>query len=257
MDKALYYMKRITLMLLKIIGYHNSKDNSSHWRSRATCSGSTAVLWSNESYNDLVRRKQLYWFRKYIENLPEGSSLLDFGCGVGYVSKTLVNLNNEIFIKGVDFKEMVSEAKNRHSHPNIIYKSISEWANENKKYDVLLSSAALSAIRDDKVRIATMESFCKVAKKGATVLMIDPFHKWSYLARAKMSRYEVIAFMQKRGFVLVEQSGMLFWPFRMFLSNSTLSRDKMIKWFSIGESVLSVLGKTIWSDYKILVFQKK
>jgi SAM-dependent methyltransferase len=257
MKKIVYHMKRLVLPFAKIFGYHNSSDNSNHWRSRAAHSGSSAVLWNNKYYNNLVREKQIFWFNQYLADLPKNKTVLDFGCGVGYVSKIIVKVNNSIYIDGVDFKEMVSEARIRNHNKQIQYIPLSEWNTLNKKYDFLLSSGTLSAIRDDKIRMKTMEAFCNAAKSGTTVLMIDPFHKWSFLARAKMSRHEVIQFMQQRDFLVVHQSGMLFWPFRLFLSNSKWDEKSIKKWFHLGEKILNILGKKVWSDYKVLVFQKK
>lgn len=257
MNKIIYYVKRLVLPLVKLFGYHNSSDNSSHWRSRAACSGSSAVLWNNEYYNKLVREKQTYWLKKYIAELPENNTILDFGCGVGYVSKMVVRINSKIQVDGVDFNEMVSEARVRNNDKSIKYISLSEWSAANKKYDFLLSSGTLSAIRDEDIRINAMKSFCNSAKSGAIVLMIDPFHQWSFLARAKMSRYEVIQFMEEKGFSVVNQSGMLFWPFRLFLSNSSWKEKNIRRWFYFGENILNILGRKIWSDYKVLVFQKK
>lgn len=257
MKRILYYTKRLILPIIKIFGYHNSSDNSNHWRSRATCSGSSAVLWKNKHYNNLVREKQIFWFNKYLSDIPENNTVLDFGCGVGYVSKILTKINPSVKIDGVDFKEMVSEAKIRNHDEQIQYISLSEWNTAKKKYDFLLSSGTLSAIRDNKIRLEAMETFCNAAKSGSTILMIDPFHQWSFLARAKMSRHEVIKFMEQRDFLVVHQSGMLFWPFRLFLGNSNWDKNKVSQWFYLGEKILNILGNKVWSDYKILVFQKK
>jgi len=63
--------------------------------------------------------------------------------------------------------------------------------------------------------------------------------------------------MQLKGFELIEKSGILFWPFRILLSNSKMNNDKLEKMFHLGEDLRRLFGKHFWADYKILLFIKK
>ena len=85
--------------------------------------------------------------------------------------------------------------------------------------------------------------------------MIDPFHRWNFLARAKYASRDVIRFVKKHELILEEKSGVLFWPVRELLADSSLSKESLTKGFHLGEAFLRILGRHFWADYKILVFK--
>jgi hypothetical protein len=95
-----------------------------------------------------------------------------------------------------------------------------------------------------------------MVKSGGIMLMIDPFHRAKILARVRVAGDEVIDFVTSRGFTLLEKSGVLFWPFRMMLSNSILSDEVIKKRFELGEQLLNTLGSYRFSDYKIIALRK-
>ena len=92
---------------------------------------------------------------------------------------------------------------------------------------------------------------------NGTLLMMDPFHKWNFLARCKFSSQQVEEYMQTLGFKLEKRTGFLFWPYREMYSFSKIKNfKKMKRIFMRGERIMNFLGKNIWSDYKVLVFKK-
>lgn len=82
-----------------------------------------------------------------------------------------------------------------------------------------------------------------MARRDGAVLMIDPWHRWSFLARgrAKLGRRDVERAAGEEGFRLVGQGGPLFWPLGDLYSN--------------GERLLAPLGPDPWSDYRVLAFR--
>jgi hypothetical protein len=89
-----------------------------------------------------------------------------------------------------------------------------------------------------------------------TILLIDPIHRWKYLARARISTSFIIKLATDHGFQLTSRSGMIFWPFRDWLIESNMSDELLRRSFAIGEKLLGQFGTRFWSDYKILVFQR-
>ena len=87
--------------------------------------------------------------------------------------------------------------------------------------------------------------------------MIDPFHRWNYLARAKYNTRNVVAFMEARGFTLEKKSGIIFWPYREFLASTKLSGEGLRQKYEQGEKILRMLGEHFWADYKVLLFKKQ
>ena len=87
------------------------------------------------------------------------------------------------------------------------------------------------------------------------LVMIDPLHRWSYLARVKYSARQMIGFVERHGPRLVHKSGVLFWPYRERLAGSAITGEALVREFERGEAWLQRLGHA-WSDYKVLVFRQ-
>jgi len=240
--------------ILRLFTYNNY-DSTKYWKSRAKGRGQSSVLWKNENFNLLYREKQREIISGYMAN---NIHILDIGCGTGYVAKIMLEINSTMQIDAVDFEEMIIEAKKRNDdkHINYIISSAEEFYDKSKQYDLILSSGCLSAIRDiDKLKQA-IKNITLMTKDSGTILMIDPFHKWNYLARAKYSSGDVESLMQKLGFMLVKKSGVIFWPYRERYANSNKNMEILKKEFDKGENILNKLGAHFWADYKILVFKK-
>lgn len=237
--------------------FYKHYDSSEYWKNRAKCRGQSSVLWNNENYNNLYRKKQRFIISKYLD-ANEVSNVLDIGCGTGYVAKMMLAIKSDINIDAVDFSEMVQEAKNRNKDDNINYISSSaeNYYDKTKKYDFCISSGCFSAIRNIEAMKKAINNVASMTGSNGTILMIDPFHQWNYLARVKFSSSEIEKHMKTLGFQLTDKSGVIFWPYRDKYANSTLSMDELSDRFEKGEKLLHFLGSHFWADYKILVFKK-
>jgi 2-polyprenyl-3-methyl-5-hydroxy-6-metoxy-1,4-benzoquinol methylase len=244
-------------MSLKKMLFYNNYDSNTYWKSRAKSEGQLSVLWLNEHYNRLVRNSEMEIINPYLKDL-KNAKILDIGCGTGYLSNTLVNKNPLIQIDAVDFEEMILEASKRNSHERITFISSSaeDYFKEDNYYDLIISSGCFSAIRDINSMKNAITNSCRMIKPGGKILMIDPFHASNLLARAKIGARSIIKFVRSRGMNLELYSGILFWPYRLFLSQSEENDQIVEKKFNRGEKLLDVLGNRFWSDYKVLVFKK-
>ncbi|MCB5187694.1 class I SAM-dependent methyltransferase [Methylobacillus caricis] len=259
MPDRLYKLGGVVFLRIKKLFIYTNYDSSQYWKKRASDPGQAAVLWKNIEYNHLYRIEQEKILAPYVMALPAGATVLDIGCGIGIVAELILKLNPNVLVDAVDFPEMISVAKSRYQHTGVTYISSSaeEYRSRGKQYDLIISSACYSAIRDiSKLEIA-LENACSMVKEGRKIIMIDPFHRWSYLARAKYGSQNVITFMSKQGLTIEFISGVLFWPFRDWLANSNMEGATLKRQFEKGEKLLKLLGRHFWADYKILVFRKK
>ncbi|MGH6811262.1 MAG: class I SAM-dependent methyltransferase, partial [Methylocella sp.] len=167
-------------------------------------------------------------------------------------------LNPNIRVDAVDFEEMLEAGRENLKDPRIrpIGCSVEDYRREPQTYDLIVSSACYSTIRDIAKLEKSLANGAYMLKAGGTMLMIDHFHRWNYLARAKYGSHDVERFLRPKNLKLVEKSGVLFWPFRELLADSKLTGDKLVRRFRMGEQIRERLGAHFWADYKILVFVK-
>lgn len=231
-----------------------------YWRQRASWSGQCAVMW-REPYARLLRERQREILQPFVQALPSEARVLDVGCGIGVVARMLAEMRDDIIIDAVDIEEMVTRAKEYPgSHRiNYVVGDICEFCAGEGVYDLVVSSAAYSAMRDaSSVRRALELGFMMAGDRGV-VLLMDPFHRWKYLAhppRARMGADEIIPFAEDHGFHLTQRQGFVFWPFRDWLAESDMQQVKRSRYFSIGERLIALFPTDFWADYKVLAFQR-
>lgn len=255
-SQSLAIKVKIIRNALKGIFTYRQYDSDEYWRKRAD---SGSLFWYNNYYNKCFREKEFEVIKQLIEkhNIQKTGPVLDVGCGIGEISRFLVDLGFKQ-IDAVDFSEMIKIAKEANPHQQIRYISSSAQCYlVDKKYDLIISSVVFSMIRNIPKMFKAINNCITMVRKGGYILMIDAFHKSNLLARAKISADEVIEYMERRGLILVEKDGMLFYPLRILISNDkTLTEYQTKVLFNVGESMLAKLGKHMWSDYKILLFKK-
>jgi 2-polyprenyl-3-methyl-5-hydroxy-6-metoxy-1,4-benzoquinol methylase len=234
-------------------------DSSAYWKSRAADPGQAAVLWRNQEYNELYRQIQREILADALGNSPEGGKILDIGCGVGVVAIMMSELRKDVMIDAVDFSEMISVARKNNFQPSVQYieSSAEEYDAGPDQYDVIVSSGCYSAIRNIPTLEKALALGARMLKPGGLMIMIDPFHRWNYLARAKYATRDVAKFLMSKGLILESKSGVLFWPFRDFLASSNVTGKRLAKFFFLGEGLMHALGSHLWADYKVLRFRKR
>lgn len=251
LKKVLWKIKRLFV--------HPDYDPHTYWKERAMEAGQAKVLWGNETYNRCYREFQKAFIGNFLPEINTRFDVLDIGCGIGAVAKIIEQLHPKIYVDGLDFPEMIEIAKTENPSERIRYIAINaeEYNDAKKTYDLIIASASLSAIRDVNKLRQTVTNCTKMLKADGQVLMIEPFHRWKYLARARFSSGQMVDLMDSLGFQLTQKSGVLFWPYRDWLANSDRSGEDIRKKFAQGERLLAILGKHLWADHKILSFTRK
>ena len=251
------FVKKLVSMFLRNFKYLNY-DSDEYWKSRAQENGQAAVLWENQFYNELYRIEAEKIILALVPESESNFRVLDIGCGIGIVSQTIADYNSTVWIDAVDFEEMIAVAKKRNpdSSINFISSSADDYFIGDDKYDLVISIGCFSAIRKIEKLEKSIINCAKMCKPGGKMLMIDPFHRWNYLARAKYSTADVIKLLEQQKFYLECKSGLLFWPMREYLANSSFSKKKVGVLFNFGETLSALFGQHFWSDYKVLQFKK-
>jgi SAM-dependent methyltransferase len=226
------------------------------WRNRATDAGWLSVMWANSSYNELAHADQWNAIERNLPVIRE--SCLDLGCGTGRLSSRLASLFDRYV--GVDLDTMVIEARRRNPELNaeFVAASVQEFDFPTESFDLVLSMACLaSACRAEELpEIAGR--IVRATKAGGRIVMIDPYHTFPALTRTcRLGSREVIDIFKALGMKLDEWSGTHFFPTRLLLARSSMSRfSKLTRLgYKAGEMICS-LSPRLLSDYKVLVFSK-
>ena len=159
-------MRFIALFVWKCLRPYNEMDNTDFWKGRSKEHGQKAVLWKNENYNNLMRKIQREKLAPLVSKLKKNSHVLDVGCGIGIVTAMMLEINPSIFIDSLDFPEMIKKARMLYKDTervNWIASSAESYLEPNR-YDLIVSSGAYSAIRDDIKRLRAMENAAKMLK---------------------------------------------------------------------------------------------
>lgn len=250
-------IKVLVSTIMQMLIYKNY-DSSDYWRKRASCPGQNAVLWKNQEYNDFFRAEQIKILEPFINSLKPDSVILDIGCGIGIIASMISKMRQDVTIDAVDFEEMITNAIDRTVEQNInfIASTAEDFIGNGYHYNLIISSACFSMIRNIDNLKKSLENSAKLLASSGTIIMIDPFHRWNYLARAKFNTKDVVKHLRPFGLYLYKKSGVLFWPSRVYLANSNYSGTKLEIKYRRGEWFLKHLGQHFWADYKVLIFKK-
>lgn len=259
-DKLPYWLKVIIEIFIKQIRPFSEDCNETYWRGRAEGTETSSVLWSNENYNLMVRKKQKVILNEFVKNLKEGSKILDMGGGTGDITDIILDTNPNISIDLVDFPEFIKRNSIKYENEkrvNLFASSAENFIPNGKSYDLIISSACYSMIKDKSKFWKSIDNLYSLTNKGGLVIMMDSFHRTKFLARVRVSYEAVVDKMQRNGFHVEKKSGFLFWPFRLFLANSSLSMGRIEKFFNFGEYLNTKFSSVFWGDYKLLIFRKR
>jgi len=255
-----YPLKRALNRVIPWVVY-TEYDTSEEWRKKASREGWQAIYWHNEHYNNLFDAEQKRYLQEYLwkNKIDFSEPILDIGCGIGRLSKFLSEMGYKD-ITGVDFAEMISEAKKRNNADSIYYVAspAQDFLSE-RKFKLIISSSCFGVIRKRDLLFKSLNNCIAMQQKDAYMLMMDPFHRTKFLAqsRVRISGKEIVTHMKSKGYQLEEKSGMLFFPVKVLITDRyDMSEPTTRRLFCWGERALGFLSKSYLSDYKILSFRK-
>ena len=127
---------------------------------------------SNPLYYSIGSRLRVPYLLKEVLDLPKSSVFLDLGCGIGFLSGILANLNFRVI--GVDpDQSSIAKAKKNYQSNNLEFfvASAEKLPIEDNSIDFVVCSEVLEHVKD---LTATLKEIKRVAKPGAKFFITVP-----------------------------------------------------------------------------------
>lgn len=167
-----------------------------------------------------------------------GSSVLDFGCGIGLTDAELSDYRFNLL--GVDSDpQAIAEARKRNAW--VQYFETSEFEFKENSFDHVFSICVFHHILSHE-RKATLQKIYRILKPGGSFVLIE-HNPWNPLTRVAVSRCEfdkgVELLTGRESKDLLRSVGFSFQELRYFLflpsmSSATLALERTISWIPLG-----------------------
>jgi len=157
------------------------------------------------------REKSLHSLLTEVKSLKKNpQSILEIGCGAGFLAGQLAQLFPQTIVRGVDIsEEMVERARKSFSASNLSFENKNFWDLEGEKYELIISlnSWVFFPLRES---IEKLESL--LDEEGRIILVTSQKSPWSVLHRTFFSYIqgnllylhdprEVSSLLKERGFL--------------------------------------------------------
>lgn len=241
-----------------MLGEWRPGNPTEFWETRAGMPPFLSVMWQNPYLNKLAHDDQCSTIVKWIPQ-KERKTALDLGCGTGRLSG-LLSRNFDLVV-GVDIEKMALEAKKRNNFRNVVYvaSTVQNLSLKSNSFDLIISMGCLSAACLAEELPDALTRVWSWLRPGGRLILIDPFHRWSFLARqCRLNWREVVTILENEGYRRFYLGGLHFFPFRVLLTFNRTSKWKTITnvLYPIGELFMSITSAIRLADYKVLVYEK-
>jgi len=124
----------------------------------------------NENFKRFDSSRFSVWkaVKKFVDNIPENSNVLDAGCGNG---KNMIYMNNKnINCIGIDFSQQLLQIC-RDKSLNVLESDIRNLPFQDNEFDFIISIAVVHHISSHKDRIKSINEMLRVCKSGGKLLI--------------------------------------------------------------------------------------
>lgn len=147
-------------------------DNKAHSWKANTCDYTKLIDESDNFFNSVYYQLLVKTLLQLVKNYSDKrESVLDFGCGEGYLTREIAGLNR--VISGCDISEyLLNVARNKSSHINY-WKENFEKVNQHhrKKFDLVISNLVIMYIKNLSNYLANLSDY--LAKKKTAIITLS------------------------------------------------------------------------------------
>ena len=158
------------------------------------------------SYHPRFWQPVIPTFQKHF-NLTPQSSLLDVGCGKGFMMHDLAELIPGITVKGIDISKYAIDNTNEDMKPHVQIANANKLPHLNKSFDVVISINTIHNLERDECGKALQE--IERVSRGKSFITVDAYRSdeekermygWNLTARTIMSVDEWVCFFAEVGY---------------------------------------------------------
>jgi 2-polyprenyl-3-methyl-5-hydroxy-6-metoxy-1,4-benzoquinol methylase len=215
--------------------------------------GSAVSGWRNRTLNVLYREQELDLLRHWLPEI-QGSRILDLGCGTGQIARNLADRGGRVV--GVDFSARAIEIARREGfsgNPTYRVQSIFELADDSA-FDVVLSMGCLAvACRGAADLNEALRRIHNALKPGGRLVVVEPIHRGPVHFVLDLSLREFRRTISSSGFAIEQSTALHFWPIGRILGEVDCPAWLTVAGYRVGESVLALVGRGFFGDYKALL----
>lgn len=212
-----------------------------------------------EEYARLFEHEDRYWWfvgrrrlalRLLADAIPDGSTVLDLGCGTGAVLSEITRRYRAI---GLDRSDLALAFSAKRGLRRLVLGDGSLLPFASMSFDGIVALDIFEHIEDD--RTAFSEAFRVLAPGGALVLSVPAFrwlwgpHDVALMHQRRYRKHEVVEALRRAGFVVERASYSVFWLFPAVVL--VRLRDKLRR----GPAKVDLPAVSDWSNRALIRLQ--
>lgn len=189
---------------------------------------------------------KMYYLKEYIQlcrnrNPKKVVKVLDYGCGIGIVSRAIAKSFHKVIVHGFDISSESIKCANEMKHgKNVMFTSSADHLDDN--YDICICCCVLHHVTDREMQNEIVQNIYRRLKKGGIFIVIEhnmknlltrksvdscPFDKHAVM----LTKREVMHLMKKNHFKNIQKRYITFFPKQL---SKLWFFDKYIKWCALG-----------------------
>jgi len=145
-----------------------------------------------QSNKHFFLKKRLPWYiRKVLKRLPSCASIIEAGCGTGFIVRALASRGYNAF--GVDYaKQTISFLKSNFPELSFICEDVRDLSLADSKFDVYLSLGVIEHFINEKDALSVIEEAIRVTKPEGIIFISVPFTNRMRERKIKQGIYEIV-----------------------------------------------------------------
>ncbi len=199
------------------------------WVGKETSLGFWDEHWLQSNKHFFLKKRLPWYVRKALRKLPSCASIIEAGCGTGFIVRALANKGYSAF--GVDYAEQtIKVLRNNFPELNFSCQDVRNLHFTDSKFDAYLSLGVIEHFVDEKDALSVIEEAIRVTKPEGIIFISVPFTNRMREKKIKQGIHETVSGVPKsfyqRAYTIVQ--------FKQLVSELPLKLEEIIYYDLIG-----------------------